>query len=43
VMEDARLRQMPDVPTITEAEIAPYPFGRMQLMYQPIRRPAQDH
>jgi tripartite-type tricarboxylate transporter receptor subunit TctC len=32
VLEDARLRQMPDVPTITEAGIAPYPFGRMQLM-----------
>jgi tripartite-type tricarboxylate transporter receptor subunit TctC len=32
VLEDDRLRQMPDVPAITEAGIAAYPFGRMQLM-----------
>ena len=32
VLEEERLRQMPDVPAIAEAGIAAYPFGRMQLM-----------
>lgn len=32
VLEEERLRQMPDVPAIVEAGIAAYPFGRMQLM-----------
>lgn len=32
VLEDARLRQLPEVPTIGEAGLATWPFGRMPLM-----------
>jgi tripartite-type tricarboxylate transporter receptor subunit TctC len=32
VLEEERLPQMPDVPTIREAGLQAYPFGRMQLM-----------
>ncbi|MCX7371357.1 MAG: tripartite tricarboxylate transporter substrate binding protein [Alphaproteobacteria bacterium] len=32
ILEEQRLPQMPDVPSITEAGLAAYPFGRMQLM-----------
>ena len=32
VLEDARLPQMPDVPTIAQAGLDPYPFGRMLQM-----------
>ncbi len=32
VLEEERLPQMPDVPTLREAGLQAYPFGRMQLM-----------
>lgn len=32
ILEDERLPQMPAIPSITEAGLASYPFGRMQLM-----------
>lgn len=32
VLEEERLPQMPDVPTIREAGLQAYPYGRMQLM-----------